>query len=98
MRDNVKIILLYVYNINFICKTTLLPLRTTFDYANYTLDSRNFSKGEEILFAKHMRICVIVSEINVLSLFYICHFCMVIKIFKTKIVQNKRLRLIYCDF
>ena len=34
------------------------------------LDSWNFSKGEEILFIKHMRICVIVTEINVQSLFY----------------------------
>ena len=47
---------------------------------------------------EHMRICVIVTEINVLSLFYVCNFCMVIKLFKTKIVQNKILRLIYCDF
>ena len=67
-------------------------------YAKCTLDSRNFSKGEEILFIEHMRICVIVTEINVPSLIYICHFCMVIKLFKTKIMQNKRLRLIYCDF
>ena len=58
----------------------------------------NFSKGEEILFIEHMRICVVVTEINVLSLFYICHFCRVIELLKTKIVQNKRLRLIYCDF
>ena len=70
MRDNVKI-MLYVYYITFICKTTLLPLRTTFDYAHCALDSRNFSKGEEILFIEHMRISAIVTEINVLSLFYI---------------------------
>ena len=92
IRDNVKIILLYVYHLIFICKTTLLPQRTTFDYASCTSNSRNFSKGEEILFIKHMRICVIVTEINVLSLFYICHFCLVIKLFKTKTVKNKRLR------
>ena len=65
---------------------------------NCTLDSRNFSKGEEILFIEHMRICVIVTEINVLILFYICHFCMVNKLFNTKIMKNKILRLIYCDF
>ena len=57
-----------------------------------TLHSRNFSKGEEILFIEHMRIRVIVTEINVISLFYICHFCMVIKLFKTKIVKNRKLR------
>ena len=49
----------------FICKTTLLPLRTTFSYINCTLYSRNFSKGEEILFIEHMRTCLIVTEINV---------------------------------
>ena len=94
IKDNVKIILLYDYFIIFICKTTLLPLRTTFNYANNTLDSRNFSKEKEILFAKHMQI----TEIYVVSLFYMCHFCIVIKLFNTKIVKNKRLRLIYCDF
>ena len=62
--------MLYVYYTTFICKTALLSW-TTFDYANCTLDSRNFSKGEEILFAEHMRICVIVTEINVLNLFYV---------------------------
>ena len=74
IRDNVKIILLYVYYITFIGKTTILPLRTTFNYANYSLESRNFTKGEDILSAKHMQICVIVTEINVLRLFYICLF------------------------
>ena len=47
---------------------------------------------------EHMRICVIDTEINVLSMFYICHLWMVIKLFETKIVKTKRLRLIYCDF
>ena len=38
-----------------ICKITL---RTTFDYVKCTVDWRNFSKAEEILFVKDMRLCV----------------------------------------
>ena len=65
--------------ITFICKTSLLPLRTTSDYTNYTLDSWNFSKGEEILFANIREFFVTVTEINVLRLFYTCHFCTTVK-------------------
>ena len=38
-----------------------------------------FSKGEEILFIELTQICVIVTEINVLNLFYICHFFKLLK-------------------
>ena len=71
---------------------------TTFYYANCIFDLKNFSKGEEILFIKHVRICVIVTDINVLILFYICNFCMVMKLFNTKIVKNKSLGHIYAIF
>ena len=89
IRDNVKINLLFVNYITFICKTTVLPVRITFDYTNYTLDSRNFSKGADILFLKNKRICVIVTKKTVLRLFYTCHFCMIVKFVKTKIVKIK---------
>ena len=60
----------------------------------------NFSKGEKNLFIEHIRICVVVTEIKagLVSLFDICHLCMAMKLFKTKILKNKRLRLIYCFF
>ena len=47
-----------------------MPLRITFDYATCTLDSRNFSKGDQILFVIHLRMCVTVAEIYVGLLIY----------------------------
>ena len=73
----VKIILLYVYYLTFICKTTLLSWRTTFDHANCTLDSRNFSKGEEILFFEKEKGFSCFYEI-----FWVC------KIFQTQIYNT----------